>query len=340
MIALGRAAGMLKERTLPGMTPKPRATLVACLLFVAIAAVLRLMVGGDGLAFPDSNDVLGLRAHRLLAAGVVGGSLSLAGVMLQSLLRNPLASPDLIGLGPGAGFGVMLATYLHYLSTGELTRWTGVGGPALLGALAALGIVYAISQRRGIIDPAAMILIGVVVGLVFGAGTVFLQVQMPDRGQSALRWLMGSISDETSGGQLTLCAAVLLIAMTLTSAGGRVLDACAMSEDEARTVGVPVGVVRAALFVGAGVLSAASIMLAGPIAFVGLIAPHVVRMLGGPGHRMLAINATIAGAALVIGADALVKGIDLASGRMPIGVLTAALGGPFFLVLLVGGRGR
>jgi iron complex transport system permease protein len=126
--------------------------------------------------------VLSLRAHRLGAAGIVGGALALAGVMLQSLLRNPLASPDLIGLAPGAGFGVMLATYLHYLATGELTRWTGVAGPALLGALAALGVVYAISQRRGIIDPAAMILVGVIVGLVFGAGTVFLQFQMPDRG--------------------------------------------------------------------------------------------------------------------------------------------------------------
>lgn len=320
------------------MKPSPRATLVACVILVAIAALLRILVGGDGLGFPGSDEILGLRAHRLLAAAIVGGSLSLAGVMLQSLLRNPLASPDLIGLGPGAGFGVMLATYLHYLATGELTRWTGVGGPALLGALLALGIVYAISQRRGIIDPAAMILIGVIVGLVFGAGTVFLQFQMPDRGQSAVRWLMGSVSDETSVAQLAVCGGVLLAAMGATSGWGRVLDASAMSADEARAVGVSVGRVRALLFIGSGVLAAASIVLAGPIAFVGLIGPHAARMLGGPSHRLLAINATLAGAALVIGADALVKGIDLASGRLPIGVLTAAMGGPFFLVLLMGTR--
>jgi iron complex transport system permease protein len=320
------------------MIPRPRATLAACLLLLLLAGIARLLVGGESLAIPTSEEVLALRSHRLLAAMIVGGSLGLAGLMLQGLLRNPLASPDLIGLGPGAGFGVMLATYLHYLATGELTRWTGVAGPALLGSLGALAIVYLISQRRGIIDPAAMILVGVIVGLVFGAGTVFLQFQMPDRGQSAVRWLMGSISDETSPSQLALGGGILLVSVLASVLSARTLDACAMSEDEARASGVRVGLVRAGLFTGAGLLSAVSIVLAGPIAFVGLIAPHAARMTGGPGHRLLAISATLAGAALVVGADALVKGIDLAAGRLPVGVLTAALGGPFFLVLLVGGR--
>lgn len=313
-------------------------TLIACVLLLAGVSVLRLMVGGDTLSLPESGEILGLRAHRLIAAGLVGGALSLAGVMLQSLLRNPLASPDLIGLGPGAGFGVMLATYLHYLATGELTRWTGVAGPALLGALCALGVVYTISQRRGIIDPAAMILVGVIVGLVFGAGTVFLQFQMPDRGQSAVRWLMGSVSDETGAAKLLVCGGVLGASLLATMWAGAKLDASAMSDDEARSVGVGVGRVRTGLFIGSGVLSAVSIVLAGPIAFVGLIGPHAARMAGGPAHRMLSVNATLAGAALVIAADALVKGIDLSAGRLPVGVLTAALGGPFFLVLLVSGR--
>ncbi len=316
----------------------PRVTLLACLILLVIACVLRLLVGGDGLALPESAEILSLRAHRLGAAGVVGGSLALAGVLLQTLLRNPLASPDLIGLAPGAGFGVMLATYLHYLATGELTRWTGVAGPALLGSLAALGVVYLISQRRGIIDPAAMILVGVIVGLVFGAGTVFLQFQMPDRGQSAVRWLMGSITDEASTAQILACGVLLAGGVTLTSAWGPVLDACAQSEDEARGSGVRLGRVRAALFIGAGVLSAVSIVLAGPIAFVGLIAPHAARLAGGPGHRSLAVTATLGGAALVVLADAMVKWIALAAGRLPVGVLTAALGGPFFLFLLVSRR--
>jgi iron complex transport system permease protein len=321
------------------MKPSPVGTLIACLVLLAAAAALRLMVGGESLALPESGEVLSLRAHRLGAAGIVGGALALAGVMLQSLLRNPLASPDLIGLAPGAGFGVMLATYLHYLATGELTRWTGVAGPALLGALAALGVVYAISQRRGIIDPAAMILVGVIIGLVFGAGTVFLQFQMPDRGQSAVRWLMGSVTDEASVAQIAFCGAVLALGTALTVVAAPTLDASALSEDEARSAGVRVGVVRVWLFVGAGVLSAVSIVLAGPIAFVGLIAPHAARMAGGPGHRWLGVNAVLAGGALVVLADAAVKWIDLAAGRLPVGVLTAALGGPFFLVLLVRRRG-
>lgn len=320
------------------MTPRPRSTLAVFLACLAAAAALRLLVGGDALAWPEHPEILALRLHRLASAGLVGGALALAGVMLQSLLRNPLASPDLIGLAPGAGFGVMLATYLHFLATGELTRWTGVALPALAGALAALGIVYLISQRRGLIDPAAMILVGIIVGLVFGAGTVFLQFQMPDRGQSAVRWLMGSISDETTSPQLLAVGGLLLVAAFLAWVTAPSLDAASLEEDEARAVGVRIGRVRFLLFVASGALSAGAVVLAGPIGFIGLIAPHAARMMGGPRHAMLTINATIAGAALLVAADTLVKAVNLGGGRLPVGVLTAALGGPFFIALLVSKR--
>lgn len=321
------------------MRPRPLTTLLAFLALLTLAAAARLLVGGETLlAWPELPGVLGLRLHRLAAASIVGGSLALSGVMLQTLLRNPLASPDLIGLAPGAGFGVMLATYLHYLATGELTRWTGVAVPALAGALAALALVYVISQRRGLIDPAAMVLVGIIVGLVFSAGTVFLQFQMPDRGQSAVRWLMGSISDETSGVQLVATAALLALTLTLAFLASPTLDATSLSEDEARSVGLRLGVVRAGLFVASGALAAASVVLAGPIGFVGLIAPHAARMLGGPRHAALCVSATLAGAALLVGADTLVKAVQLGGGRLPVGVLTAALGGPFFLVLLLSNK--
>lgn len=320
------------------MSPRPRITLLVLVLLLAVVAVARLLVGGETLAWPDHPEILDLRLHRLLAAGIVGGALALGGVLLQSLLRNPLASPDLIGLAPGAGFGVMLATYLHYLATGELTRWTGVAGPALAGALAALGIVYLISQRRGLIDPAAMILVGVIVGLVFGAGTVFMQFQMPDRGQSAVRWLMGSISDETTTGQLATVGGLLLATLAVAIAWGGRLDAASLTDDEARSVGLRIGRIRFFLFVASGALAAGSVVLAGPIGFVGLIAPHAARLTGGPRHAMLSINATLAGAVLLVAADTLVKAINLGAGRLPVGVLTAALGGPFFLVLLVSRR--
>ena len=315
-----------------------------CLLFAAALAFVglaRLLVGGETLvAWPDLPGVLDLRLHRLAAAVIIGGSLALSGVMLQSLLRNPLASPDLIGLAPGAGFGVMLATYLHFLATGELTRWTGVAGPALIGSLAALALVYIISQRRGIIDPAAMVLVGIIVGLVFAAGTVFLQFQMPDRGQSAVRWLMGSISDETTAAQLAASAGLLVLTLVLAWLAGPALDAASLGEDEARSVGLRIGRTRAMLFIASGALAAASVVLAGPIGFVGLIAPHAARMLGGPRHAPLAINAVLAGAVLLVGADTLVKAIQLGGGRLPVGVLTAALGGPFFLVLLLSNAAR
>lgn len=321
------------------MNPRPRATLLVLLLLLAGIAAARLLIGGHAIAWPESPEILALRLDRLLGAAIVGGALALGGVLLQTLLRNPLASPDLIGLAPGAGFGVMLATYLNYLATGELTRWAGASAPALAGALAALGVVYLISQRRGLIDPAAMVLVGVIVGLVFAAGTMFLQYQMPDRGQSAVRWLMGSISDETTGTQRGVVGGVLLVTLLTVVVQGRRLDAMAMHDDEARSVGLRVGWIRLFLFIASGVLAAGAVMLAGPIGFVGLIAPHAARLTGGPRHRMLAVNATIAGAVLLVAADTLVKAINLGAGRLPVGVLTAALGGPFFLVLLVSRRG-
>ena len=310
-------------------------TLVVAGVVLLAAAALRLLVGGPDLAWPDSEAVWGLRAARLGAGAGVGACLALAGVYLQSLLRNPLASPDLLGLASGAGLVVMIATYAGYLATGELVRWAGNGPPALVGSLGALGLVYVLSQRRGLIDPVSMILIGVVVGIVCAAGTVFVQHLMPDRGQSAARWLLGGLSDHATTGEITAIGvlAVLGIAAGVGLAPG--MDAAALSEEEARAVGVPLGRLRVWQFLLAGVLTAGAVALAGPIGFVGLVCPHLIRLGAGPGHRSLIIGSALAGAALVVGSDALIKAVDIGGGRLPIGVLTSAVGGPVFVALLM-----
>lgn len=318
------------------MTPRQTATLAVALLALAAAAGLRLLVGsGDGLAFPASADVLELRLLRLASGGAVGAALAIAGVFLQCLLRNPIASPDVLGLASGAGLGVTALAY-----AGIAAGFAAAPGPgpasvaALAGAAAALALVLLFGRRRGRLDPLALILVGVVIGVIASAGTVFLQHLMPDRGLLWSRWLVGSLSDEATWAQAGAAWLAIAIAGGLGLRLAPAMDASSLGDDEARSVGVRLHRLRLALFLGAGVLTAASVILAGPVAFVGLIAPHLVRLAAGPTHRLLVPAAAAAGAAIVILADALVKSIDLGAGRMPLGVITSILGGPLFVWML------
>lgn len=312
---------------------------MALVLFAAAGAAavaVRLLVGEGGLAWPEASEVLGVRAQRAVAGLIVGGALGLAGVMLQCLLRNPLASPDLLGLASGAGLGVMLAAYAAFLAGAMVPTAIGggVGAGALIGACAALALIYLLSQRRGLIDPVSLVLVGVVMSLMCGSATVLVQHLMPDRGAAASRWLLGALSDDTSWRQLATIGGLVLICLAYGAAAGPAMDAASLGEDEARSVGVNLGWLRAGLFVSSGVLSACAVVLAGPVGFVGLVCPHVARMVGGPAHRWLTVNAALAGAGLVVLADASVKSISLDAGRLPISVVTSLIGGPFFIWLL------
>lgn len=308
---------------------------LALLLALAVAAAaLRLLTGGHALAWPETEAILRLRADRVLTGGAVGAGLAIAGVLLQSLLRNPLAAPDLLGLSAGAG----LAVTLWSLTTGAAIGVAASALPALLGAVAVLAFVLLVSQRRGLIDPVTMILVGVIVAMLLGSVMALVRTLLPDQGQSAGRWMMGVISDDASR---PMVAGVWLATLAVGAASvrlGRLFDAASLGDDEARSSGVPVGLVRAVQLVGAGVLTAGTIVLAGPVGFVGLVCPHAARLLLGPGHRALIAGAALAGFALVVGADAAVKAFPGPAGRVPVGVVTSLIGGPVFLVLLLRGR--
>ncbi len=306
------------------------------------AGMLRLLVGGPGLGLPELPGIWELRLERLAGGVIVGASLGISGVLLQALLRNPLASPDLLGLASGAGLGVMISFGLGAISGMMGTALLGTTGPAIMGSLGALAIVYALSQRRGFVDPVPLILVGVIVSIICSAATLFIQNLLPDRGITASRWMLGSLRDGIPAWQLWGVGGLTLASAAWSVRLGHAMDASALSDDEAIGVGVRLGILRAILFVLAGLLTAGSVVLAGPIGFVGLVCPHLVRLLAGPAHRPLVIGSAIAGAALVVLADALVKAIELPTGRLPIGVLTTIVGGPLFIVLLrkemLGGR--
>lgn len=311
---------------------------IAVLVFAALAALavaLRLLASPDGLELPRDAIEWRLRSGRIASGLIVGAALASAGVFLQALLRNPLAEPAVLGLTGGAGLGVVLWIYSGYLATGAIVQYHAPILPALAGSLGALAVVGALGQRRGLLDPTALILVGVVLSLICGAGVMFVQHLLPDRGVAlASRWVLGAISDDVSARWLLGVGALTLVSVALGVAMGPAMDAASMSDDEARSVGVRLGALRAGLFVMSGALAAGSVVLAGPIGFVGLVCPHLARLLSGPSHRTLVVGSALLGAGAIVAADAGVKLIDLGAGRMPLGVLTALVGGPVFIALL------
>jgi iron complex transport system permease protein len=308
-------------------------------LGVVAAAALRLGVGPEGLAWPDSAPVWGVRGVRSGAGVVVGAGLGAAGVLLQGLLRNPLASPDLMGLSSGAGLAVTIAAALGYWATGELGTPPGVTAAALVGSLGTLALVYTLSQRRAVIDPVSMVLVGVVVSIVAGSATMLAQHALPDRGVGVSRWFVGRLSEES--GAMGVGAVGALVGAWVAWGVWRAsaLDAATLGDDEARSLGVRLGRLRAGQFVGAGVLTAGTVALAGPIGFVGLVCPHAARALVGPRHALVLPAAALLGAAAVVVADVLVRVIDLGTGQLPLGVVTAVVGGPVFIAMVLRHRG-
>ncbi|MGD9689235.1 MAG: FecCD family ABC transporter permease [Phycisphaerales bacterium] len=319
---------------------------VVVALGLIAAIVLRLLVGSGGAWLPDHEvlaAVLELRALRVVMGVVVGGSLGAAGAVLQSLLRNPLAAPDLLGVSAGASLAVVIAGWVSAgsgaalgaaASTAAALTWQG--GPALLGAGTALALVYVLAQRRGLLDPIQLVLTGVVVSIMCGAGILLIQHLSGGLALVSSRVLIGELSDDWDWPPVLIFAGVSLAVTIFCARLGHSMDAATLGDDEATSLGVRLGRLRAALFISSGLFTACAVALAGPVGFVGLVAPHLARLSTGMqgGHRALLILSWLIGAAIVVGGDALIKAVHLGAGRLPLGILTAILGGPALLVLL------
>lgn len=315
------------------MNRKTIAILLLLIAVLAIIAILRLMAGTNLEHWGISGDtyIHSLRIHRVWTGAIVGSTLGIAGVLLQSLLRNPLAAPDLMGLSAGAGFAVTLTIFI----TGASLSVGGASLPALIGAITVLVLVYTLSQRKGVIDPVTMILIGVITSVILGAATMLVASQMPDRGFGTSRWMMGNLREDLTSTHLVISSLIAIAVLALTLTQSNSYDAGALPVDEAKSIGLRIGRIRITQLLGAGILTTISIVLAGPIGFVGLVSPHIVRVLIGPRHRALLLGSAITGASMVVGADLITRIVQTNAGRIPIGVLTSLIGGPLFLVLLL-----
>lgn len=308
--------------------------LIAALFIVLVVVATARMFVGPTLGWPDVR-ALPYRIDRLVIACIVGVALSVSGVALQSLLRNPLAEPFILGLSTGAGVGVM-GQLLLQKHTQHVLADTRMG--ALAGSALTLMVVFFAGRRRGVIDPLGLLLVGVVIGTINGGLIMFLNYVPGSTGlrPDIARWMMGWIMEETTRPAIYTMAAITGCGLGVLCWKARALDVAAFSDAEAQSVGVNLARLRVLLFVIASVLAACAVMLAGPIAFVGLICPHLVRRMLGPGHGPLLIGSALAGATLLLLADMTSYGLHLVFswGIMPLGIFTAMLGGVFFLWIL------
>jgi iron complex transport system permease protein len=280
-----------------------------------------LFGGGDSLA---RALVLELRLPRALCAFATGATLALAGVLMQVLLRNPLADPYILGVSGGAAVAALAA-----MLAGLGGFWIDAG--AATGALAATLLVFALAHGAGGWTPTRLLLTGVVVAAGCGAiVSLMLALGSESRLRGMVFWLMGDLSTSISPARVV---AVLIPVLVLALLFARSLNLLARGEIEARALGLPLGRVRLSLFVAGSVLTAAAVTTAGSIGFVGLVTPHLVRMLFGSDHRVVVPAATILGGVLLVLADLLARTL-IAPRQLPVGALTAVIGVPLFLVLM------
>jgi len=280
-----------------------------------------------------------LRLPRVLLGWVAGAVLALAGSLLQALFRNPLASPYTLGISSGAalGAGCVLAAASSWGGAVAQLPLGGVQAGALAGALMAGLLVWVLGRgadRRG---GGGLLLAGVALNFTFSSLLLLVQVLAdPSQSLRILRWLMGGL-DAAAWGSLPLPVGLLLVAAPLSWLGARQLDLLSLGEESAHGRGLQVGRLTWLIFWFSSALVAGLVAVTGPIGFVGLMAPHAARLLLGPGHRRLIPAASLMGAGFLVLCDALARWI-IAPAELPVGVITACLGGPLFLVVLLRGR--
>jgi iron complex transport system permease protein len=320
-----------------------RWSLVDMLLLIAgsalawlVVAAACLMVGSSGaVGWPDTRYILEFRRQQTLVASLVGAALAAAGVAYQAILRNPLAEPYLLGVSSGAS----LAVYVWGLVPLGAVWLLSQQAFAFAGALATLLVVFGLSQRRGRLEPVTLLLVGVIVNAICGAMFLLLfnlasLVQAQDNTR-ALRFLAGGIQRELDAAQIWPVAICFVLGWVALLALSGQLNVSTLSEAEAESLGVRIQRLRWIGLVIASLMTASAVAISGPIGFVGLVCPHVARLIVGNDQRRLLPVATALGACLLAVAD--VGSRRLA--QLPVGVLTGFLGGPFFLVLLWRSRG-
>jgi iron complex transport system permease protein len=317
-------------------------TFLICLQYgterIAFSEVLRILFGGasqtSGAESAVSPEVilLDVRLPRLLLAFLVGASLAAIGVSLQALLRNPLADPYVLGISSGAALGAALA--LQFGLTWSLWGFSGIHLVAFLAAGFTIAAMYRIAVADGRIPVQTLLLAGVIMNSILSALILFI-TSLSDS-TSAFRlffWLMGSLAVLGYTG-LGAVALYVLIGMAVLFGLARSLNVLSLGEEPAHGLGLRVEHVKRMIFFTSALLTGAVVAVSGLIGFVGMIVPHAVRMVLGPDHRLVLPSSALVGGSFLAIADTVARSL-LAPSELPVGVITALCGGPFFIYLLV-----
>ncbi len=309
-------------------------------LFVAVAAIaavtgphridlialMRQGIASD--TSPEHTIVFSVRIPRILLAAVVGATLSTAGAVFQGLLRNPLADPYILGVSGGAAVGAVVG-----IIAGLDILPFGIPALSALGSFASIVLVFGVAGRRGETPSGTLLLSGVIVNAFCTAAIMFLiSTASGTRLHGIMFWLMGDLGLAESG-QTLLGAAALLAGSAVIYLHARSLNLLVIGEEQALQLGVDVEKTRRILFFAASFITAAAVSLSGLIGFVGLLVPHLIRMIFGSDYRLLLPASFLFGATFLVAADTLAR-TAIAPSELPVGVITALFGAPFFIYLL------
>lgn len=308
-------------------------------LEVSYQAILKLWLSPFHSAWATDLDdtlryiVLHVRLARIVLALVVGGALALAGAVYQGVLLNPLADPFTLGVSTGAAFGASLAIIagvggIHLLGISSLPV------AAFAGALTALYLVYLLGRMDGRIHVTTLVLAGIIVSTFLSACISLLKSLNEDSVSTIVFWIMGSLSGR-SWTHVILVVPYVVLGCGVILWYTRELDLLSLGDVQAQHLGVDVQRLRFCLLLASSLVTAAAVSVSGVIGFVGLVVPHLVRLAIGPGHRRLLPAVLLLGGLLVLIADTIARSLLASGEELPVGVVTAILGGPFFCYLLL-----
>lgn len=330
-------------------------------LLLLAAALISLTTGASGASFSnlmaawtgignvdssqvqrDQTIVMSIRLPRLVMGMLVGAALAVSGVVMQGLFRNPLADPGLVGISTGAGLGAVSIIVLGTTMLAPLISFFGIYAlqiSAFFGALVTTTILYLIATRQGQTAVATMLLAGIALGALAGAMTGVLIFLADDQQLRDLTfWQLGSLAG-ANWTKVMASGPIIILALSVTPFLARGLNGMTLGETTAAHLGVPLQAFKRVAIVAVAGATGSAVAVSGGIGFVGIIVPHLLRLVIGPDHRFLLPASGLLGAAFLLLADA-VSRVIVSPAELPIGIVTAIVGGPFFLWMLLRKRGN
>lgn len=303
--------------------------------------VIARLIAGQDIPLHDQVVLFEIRLPRLMIGVLVGAALAVSGALMQGLFRNPLADPGLVGISAGAGLGAITAIVLGGLAPVAFLSAVGpylVPIAAFVGGWVSMYVLYRVATRRGRTSVATMLLAGIALAALSGAVAGVLIYKASDAQLRDLTfWGMGSLAGATWTKVLT-AAPIICLALAVAPFLARGLNGLALGEAAAGHMGINIQRVKSAAILSVAGATGAAVAVSGGIGFIGLVVPHMLRLAIGPDHRFLLPNAALLGASLLLGADVISRTI-IAPAELPIGIVTAVLGAPVFLWILLRNRG-